>query len=143
VDEIDNVGPTLAADAKTSSIKAAVLVRRWCGLHAGGVWVRRFPSIITLALHMLVIIGIQSSIGVTLTLPGVAALVLTVGMAVDANILIYERMREELEAGKNLLSALERATSRALASIIDSNFTTLITASILIWLGTGRSRASV
>jgi SecD/SecF fusion protein len=138
VDEVDNVGPTLAADAKTSSIKAAVLGSVLVVAFMLAVYAfAGFLSIITLALHMLVIIGIQSSIGVTLTLPGVAALVLTVGMAVDANILIYERMREELEAGKNLLSALEAGYSRALASIIDSNCTTLITASILIWLGTG------
>jgi SecD/SecF fusion protein len=138
VGEMDEVGPTLATDARDSSVKAAIL---------GSILVFAFMlilyafagflSIITLALHMLVIIGIQSSVGVTLTLPGVAALVLTLGMAVDANILIYERMREELATGKGLMNALESGYSRALASIIDSNFTTLITASVLIWLGTG------
>jgi SecD/SecF fusion protein len=138
VDEADEVGPSLAADARDSSIKAALLGSALVVAFMLLVYAfAGFLSIITLALHMVVIIGIQSSIGVTLTLPGVAALVLTVGMAVDANILIYERMREELTAGKSLMNALEAGYSRALASIIDSNCTTLITAGILIWLGSG------
>jgi SecD/SecF fusion protein len=138
IDEMDEVGPSLAADARDSSIKASVLGSALViALMLVMYTIAGVLSIITLAMHMLVIIGIQSSIGVTLTLPGVAALVLTVGLAVDANILIYERMREELAAGKSLMNALEAGYSRALASIIDSNFTTLITAGILIWLGTG------
>jgi SecD/SecF fusion protein len=73
----------------------------------------------------------------TFTLPGMAALVLTIGMAVDANILIFERIREELRAGKSPDNALEGGYSKAFSTIIDANLTTLITASILIWLGTG------
>jgi SecD/SecF fusion protein len=138
LDEMYEIGPSLAAEARSSSVRAAILGSALVVVFMLVMYaLAGFLSIITLAMHLVVIIGIQSSIGATLTLPGVAALVLTVGMAVDANILIYERMREEMGAGKSLWHSLEAGYDRALASIIDSNFTTLITALILIWLGTG------
>lgn len=78
-----------------------------------------------------------ASLGATLTLPGVAALVLTLGMGVDGNILIFERIREELRAGKSMKNATAGAFQKVTSTIVDANVTTLITATILIWLGTG------
>ena len=104
-----------------------------CGIYS----LAGFLSVLTLVLNVGMILGVQASIGATLTLPGVAALVLTIGMAVDANILIYERMREEMSHGKNLFNSLEAGHDRALASILDSHVTSIITAVILMWLGTG------
>jgi protein-export membrane protein SecD len=79
----------------------------------------------------------MASINQTLTLPGIAGLVLNLGMAVDSNVLICERIREELESGKTIRTAIAAGYSRAFVTIMDSNLTTLITAFILIWVGTG------
>ena len=79
-------------------------------------------------------------IGSTLTLPGIAGLVLTVGMAVDANVLIYERIREELRSGKSPISAIDSGFSKAFGTIIDSNLTTLIAGLVMFWLGSGPVR---
>src|SRR5688500_9436682 len=81
--------------------------------------------------------GVLCSVGATLTLPGIAGMVLTIGMAVDANVLIFERIREELGKGKSLRGALAAGYDRAFGTIFDSNITTLITSVILIWKGTG------
>jgi preprotein translocase subunit SecD len=78
--------------------------------------------------------------GSTLTLPGIAGLVLTIGMAVDANVLIYERIREELRAGKTAIAAIEAGFSRAMVTIADSQLTTLAAAIIMFWLGSGPIR---
>jgi len=81
--------------------------------------------------------AILSSIQATLTLPGIAGIVLTIGMAVDANVLIFERIREEIRAGRSPISAIDAGYSRAMSTIIDSNLTTLIAAIILFSFGTG------
>ncbi len=86
------------------------------------------------------IFGLLSMIGATLTLPGIAGIVLTIGMAVDANVLIYERIREELKAGKNPIRSIELGYERAFSAIIDANITTLITAIILYVMGSGPVR---
>ena len=83
------------------------------------------------------IFGILSLLGATLTLPGIAGVVLTVGIAVDSNVLIYERIREEVRAGRSVLMALDAGFSRALATILDSNITTFIAAAVLFFVGTG------
>jgi SecD/SecF fusion protein len=85
----------------------------------------------------LILLGFMCSIGTTLTLPGIAGIALAIGMAVDANVLIYERLREELAAGKSLRGAISSAYSKAFGTIFDSNLTTLISALILIWMGSG------
>ena len=92
---------------------------------------------ISLVVNALLILGALAAFDVTLTLPGIAGIVLTIGMAVDANVLIYERIREELAAGKTLLNAVDIGFSRAFTAIFDSNLTTLFTALILLWQGTG------
>jgi preprotein translocase subunit SecD len=89
---------------------------------------------------LLLIVAAMSLIGSTLTLPGIAGLVLTVGMAVDANVLIYERIREEQRLGKPPMSAIDAGFSRALATILDSNLTTLIAGVVMFWLGSGPVR---
>jgi protein-export membrane protein SecD len=85
-------------------------------------------------------IGILTMLGATLTLPGIAGIVLTMGMAVDANVLIYERMREEAHAGRSTIAALDNGFRRAFATIIDSHLTALIAAIALFWLGSGPIR---
>jgi SecD/SecF fusion protein len=92
---------------------------------------------VALIANLVLLIAILSALGATLTLPGIAGIVLTVGMAVDSNVLIYERMREERRAGRSLVQALDLGFQRALATILDSNLTTLIAAVVLFFLGSG------
>ena len=86
---------------------------------------------------MALIIAVLSLIGATLTLPGIGGIVLTIGMAVDANVLVYERIREELRQAKSPGRAIELGYERALSAIVDANLTTLITASVLFFMGAG------
>ena len=85
-------------------------------------------------------VGLLSLLGATLTLPGIAGIVLTVGIAVDSNVLIYERIREEVRAGRTAISAIDAGFTRALATILDSNITTFIAAAVLFYIGTGPVR---
>ena len=95
---------------------------------------------IAMMINVLMIIAILSLLGATLTLPGIAGIVLTVGIAVDSNVLIYERIREELRGGRNAISAIDAGFKRALATILDSNITTFIAAAVLFYIGTGPVR---
>jgi preprotein translocase subunit SecD len=90
--------------------------------------------------NVTMILGILSMLNATLTLPGIAGIVLTVGMAVDSNVLIYERVREEVRTGRSAISSLDAGFSRALATIIDANVTTFIAAAILFFIGSGPVR---
>jgi len=92
---------------------------------------------VALVLNIIILLGVMCSFGTTLTMPGIAGIVLTIGMAVDANVLIYERMREEYAAGKSIRGAVAAGYEKAFGTILDSNVTTLIASVILIWLGTG------
>jgi SecD/SecF fusion protein len=92
---------------------------------------------VALIANLIILIGVMCSVGTTLTLPGIAGVVLTVGMAVDANVLIYERIREELNKGKSLRGAIAAGYDRAFGTIFDSHITTLISSVILIFMGTG------
>jgi preprotein translocase subunit SecD len=92
---------------------------------------------IAVAVNVGMIFGILSLLNATLTLPGIAGIVLTVGIAVDSNVLIYERIREEVRHGRNAISAIDAGFSRALATILDSNITTFIAAAVLFFIGTG------
>lgn len=94
-------------------------------------------SVIALCVNMLLLVGLLAQFGFTLTMPGLAGIILTFGMAVDANVLIYERLREELAHGKTLGVALGTAFTKAFSSILDANVTTIIAAIILFWQGTG------
>ena len=94
-------------------------------------------AVIALGLNMLLILGAMAAFDSTLTLPGIAGIVLTIGMAVDANVLVFERIREELALGKKAKAAVDAGYERALSSVLDANITTLITAFILMYVGTG------
>jgi preprotein translocase subunit SecD len=95
---------------------------------------------IAVAINVAMIFGVLSMLSATLTLPGIAGIVLTVGIAVDSNVLIYERIREEVRAGRSAINAIDAGFSRALATILDSNITTFIAAAVLFYIGTGPVR---
>jgi len=95
---------------------------------------------IAVAINVAMIFGVLSMLNATLTLPGIAGIVLTVGIAVDSNVLIYERIREEVRAGRSAINAIDAGFSRALATILDSNITTFIAAAVLFYIGTGPVR---
>lgn len=132
------VGPSLGADSveagKIACLMAVLFVTiMMCSVYGlFGV----FASL-TLWINMAMIMAIMSVLQATLTLPGIAGIVLTIGLAVDANVLIYERMKEELRSGRSIGSALDTAYKRALTTITDSNLTSLIAAIILFSFGTG------
>ncbi len=138
VGEKYEVSPTMAEDAQDSSIKASMwgagLVAGFMLLYYG---IGGIAAVISVLVNIVIVLGVLASIRATITLPGIAAMVLTIGMAVDANVLIFERIREELKSGKSIKTALIGGYEKAFSTIIDANVTTLITASILIWLGTG------
>ena len=90
-----------------------------------------------LLINIAMIFGFMSMIGATLTLPGIAGIVLTIGMAVDANVIVFERIREELKTAKGPARAIELGYEKAMSAIIDANITTFITAAILFFLGSG------
>ena len=131
------VGPTLGADSLEKSKFAGLLGIGFVMLFM--VWYYRVPGLIAdvaLLLYSLFLFAIFVSVPVTLTLAGIAGFILSVGMAVDANILIFERTKEELRAGRNLYTAINSGFDRAFTSIFDSNMTTIITCIILYCLGT-------
>jgi preprotein translocase subunit SecD len=132
------VGPSLGEDSIQkglySSLIALILVALFMVVYyhfAGGV------ADLALIFNMLFVMGIMASFHATLTLPGLAALILTIGMSVDSNVLIYERIREELAGGKPLRTAIEIGYKKAFSAILDSHVTSLITAVILYQFGTG------
>ncbi|QUY40669.1 protein translocase subunit SecD [Acaryochloris marina] len=141
VEEIRTVGATLGQDSIRRSVLAGIggliLV-----LIFMGVWYR-LPGLIAdvaLCVYGLLTFACYVLFGVTLTLPGIAGFILSIGMAVDANILIFERTREELRSGKTLYRSIESGFYRAFTSILDSNVTTLIACGVLYWLGSGLVR---
>jgi SecD/SecF fusion protein len=138
IDEMREVDPTLGKDSITSGINAALFGTLAVALFMA-LYYHRCGMIadIAMVLNLVILLGVMCSIGTTLTLPGIAGIVLTVGMAVDANVLIYERLREEMGQGKSMRGAVSAAYSRAFKVIFDSHTTTLISAIVLIYFGTG------
>ena len=138
VEEQYEVGPSLAADSIKSGTLAFII-----GTACTAAFIIVFYTtggllaVCAMALNVLLILGVMASIGATLSMPGIAGIVLTIGMSVDSNILIFERMREELKLGKSLSAALDAGFEKAFSAILDGNLTTLITAAIMIVLGTG------
>lgn len=132
------VGPSLGQQNINQSITALVIgfsiVMAFMMLYYGGVGI---VSIIALLLNLFFIFGALASLGTVLTLPGIAGIVLTIGMAVDANVIIFERVREELREGKSLLAAIKDGFQNSYSSIIDANVTTILTAIILAYFGLG------
>jgi SecD/SecF fusion protein len=133
-----HVDPTLGRDAVRSGITASIV-----GTLAVSVFMLVYYMFagmianVALLANIIILLGVMCSIGTTLTLPGIAGVVLTVGMAVDANVLIYERIREERAKGKSLRGAIAAGYARAFGTIFDSHVTTLISSIILIFMGTG------
>jgi protein-export membrane protein SecD len=132
------VGPSLGQDAINKGLLGCfiglILVAgfmamyyKTCGMVAN----------FALLLNLVLILAVMASINATLTLPGIGGLILIIGMAVDANVIVFERIREELAVGKTVRSAIDSGYSRAFLTIMDANITTLITAFILLWIGTG------
>lgn len=132
------VGPSLGEDSirsgLTASLIAGLLVLLFMLVYysVGGVYAN-----IAVILNISLLLGVLASLGGTLTLPGIAGIILTLGMAVDANVLIYERIREELRKGRTLKSSIDEGFGKALSAILDSNITTFITGLILFYLGSG------
>ncbi len=132
------VGPSLGRDSVVRGVRAAVVgcalvmvfmlvYYRWSGVNA----------VVALLLNLILLLGAMAYFGATLTLPGIAGVILTIGMAVDANVLIFERIREELRVGKTVRSAIDTGFARAFGTILDANLTTLIAALFLFQFGTG------
>jgi protein-export membrane protein SecD len=135
------VGPSLGAD----SIEAGKLAGLVGCLATAILTIVAYGTfgvfaVVGLLVHGFLIIALMTMIGTTLTLPGIAGFVLTIGMAVDANVLIYERIREELRNGKSPIAAIEQGFQRAFITIFDSQLTTLAAAVIMFWLGSGPIR---
>lgn len=132
------VGPSLGADSVEAGKKASIIGLIFVLVFMGVVYgLFGMMANVALAVNVALIFAILSSIQATLTLPGIAGIVLTVGMAVDANVLIFERIREEVRAGRSVLAAIDAGYNRAMSTIVDSNLTTLIAAMILFSFGTG------
>jgi preprotein translocase subunit SecD len=135
------VGPGLGADSiakgKLSSYVGAAMVIAFMMATYGlfGVFAN-----IAVAINVAMIFGVLSMLNATLTLPGIAGIVLTVGIAVDSNVLIYERIREEVRGGRSPINAIDAGFSQALRTILDSNITTFIAAAVLFYIGTGPVR---
>lgn len=135
------VGPSLGRDSiNAGAIAAIVAMVAIAGFMIICYGILGFFSVIALMANNFLMVGILTVLGATLTLPGIAGIVLTMGMAVDANVLIYERMREEARAGRSAVNAIEVGFSRAFATIIDSHLTALIAALALFALGSGPIR---
>jgi preprotein translocase subunit SecD len=132
------VGPDLGADSihagAVACVVGVVLVVIFMFLFYGlfGLF-----ADIALMFNLCLMLGALSLLGATLTLPGIAGIALTLGMAVDANVLIYERIREEMRSGRTMLSSLEAGFTRAFGTILDSHVTTLVAGILLYWLGSG------
>lgn len=135
------VGPSLGADSIEAGLKASIVGLILMGIitiyiyGTFGVY-----ALIGLCVHGILIMALMSAIGATLTLPGIAGFVLTIAMAVDANVLIYERVREEVRAGRTQVMAIENGFRRAFTTILDSQLTTLVAGIIMFWLGSGPIR---
>jgi preprotein translocase subunit SecD len=138
IEEERSVGPALGADSIRSGVNASLLGMVLVGAFAI-VYYRLSGVYATIALvaNLVMIIGIMSAARATLTLPGIAGLVLTVGMAIDANVIIFERIREELRLGKKPSAAIETGFNKAWITILDANVTTLISGLVLFQYGTG------
>ncbi|WP_179345550.1 protein translocase subunit SecDF [Winogradskyella ursingii] len=136
--QADEVGPSLGQEAIDSGMKSFIIalafVLLWMVFYYGksGIF-----ADIALLLNILLIFGVLASLGAVLTLPGIAGIVLTIGISVDANVLIFERIREELAKGKSQKESIKDGFSNALSSILDANITTGLTALILFVFGTG------
>lgn len=136
--ETSVIGPTLGLEAYEKSIKAGGIALLL--IFAFLIAIYRVPGFIAsigLIIYTLIVIFTMSALGVKLTLPGIAGLILSIGMAVDANVLIFERIKEEIKIGKTVRTSVESGYKRALTSVLDANITTLIAGGVLYYFGVG------
>lgn len=139
--ETRTVGPTLGLISIQKSIKAGLIGLLLVAIYM--VFYYRFPGVLAaviLAIYGLILMGTMAGLQATLTLPGIAGLILSIGMAVDANIIIFERIKDELKSGKTLRAAIDSGFKRAYTTIIDANVTTIMTALILAYFTSGTVR---
>ena len=139
--EAQTVGPSLGQDTVKASVRAGIIGFALVILFMLAYY--RLPGLVAdicLGIYAVLVFAIFKIIPVTLTVPGIAGFILSIGMAVDANVLIFERTKEELRRGRTLYSAIEIGFKRALTAIVDSNSTTLLTSAILYYFGTGLVR---
>lgn len=135
------VGAKLGQQAITTSLKAGVVGFVIVAVFMIAVYlIPGLASVIALCLYVGLILILLVSFNVTLTLPGVAGIILSIGMAVDANVIIFTRIKEEIGAGKSVKTAIENGFQKALSAIVDGNVTTLIAAAVLFWRGSGTVR---
>jgi len=135
------VGPTLGSDSLDRSVKAGILGLGTILIFMIGYY--RAPGLmanLALLLYMVLVLAVFTALKVTMTLPGIAGFLLSLGMAVDANIIIFERLKEELRAGRTLRAAIDVGFKRAFVAVFDANMTTLLAAAVLYYLGTGPVR---
>ncbi|HYR10490.1 MAG TPA: protein translocase subunit SecD [Longimicrobium sp.] len=133
-----SVGPTLGQDSVNKGFTAGLIgLAMVVVIMIGYYRLAGMFAVIALALYVLYTLGALAAMDAVLTFPGIAGLVLSIGMSVDANVLIFERIREELEAGRSVRPAVSEGFKQALSAIVDSNITTLLTAAILYYVGTG------
>ncbi|MEO0453232.1 MAG: protein translocase subunit SecD [Verrucomicrobiota bacterium] len=132
------VDPTLGRASIQSGFRAALIGFALVVLFMGVYYrLAGMIAVMALLLNVFFVLGLIAQFDVTVTLPGVAGIILIIGMAVDANVLIYERIREEIDSGNDVIHAIRAGFSKAFSSIMDANVTTLIAAAILFWQGTG------
>ena len=133
-----SVGPSLGRESIRQGVLAAIigmsLVVAFMLVYYKGAGIN---AVLALALNLIIVMGVMASLQATLTLPGIAGLILLIGMSVDANVLIFERIREELDLGKTVRSSIDAGFSKAFSAILDANLTTLIAAAFLFQFGTG------
>lgn len=136
--EVRAIGPSLGLEAFDKSVYAGMIGVALIFLFMIIVYrVPGFVASISLSIYILIVLGIMIAINAKLTLPGIAGLILSIGMAVDANVVIFERIKEELKLGKTIRVAVKAGFQRALSSIIDANVTTLIAGAVLFYFGAG------
>lgn len=138
IEENRTVGPSLGQDSIHSGVKASI-IGFFLIVAFMGIYYRLSGWVANLALftNFVIILGVMSQFGATLTLPGIAGIILTVGMAIDANVLIFERVREEIRLGRTPINAYELGYEKALSSIIDGHVTNIVSAIVLYQFGTG------
>ncbi len=136
-----SVGPALGRESINQGVYAALVglavVVAFMLVYYKGAGIN---AVVALGLNLVIVIAFMSALGATLTLPGIAGLILLIGMAVDANVIIFERIREELDVGKTVKSAVDAGFGKAFSAIVDANITTLIAAVFLFQFGTGPVR---
>lgn len=136
--EVRTVGPTLGQDSKDKSVTAFTIGLTLVVLFMLSMYrMAGFVADVALLVYVLILLGILSGLSATLTLPSIAGIILSIGMAVDANILIFERFKEEIASGKILRLAIQAGFKRAFTTIFDANMTVIITSAILFFLGSG------